>query len=67
MTDKEYLDWLEDRKIKIAAALETRRSIVASGGMATKTAVENIIMPKFNIDRSEAHDIMNEIESQNLS
>lgn len=50
----------------VAEALEIRRSIVASGDMATKTAVENVLMQRHGISRSDAHGILNHIESQNL-
>lgn len=47
-------------------ALVIRRRIVAAGGMATKTVVEDELMPKHGIDRRAAHDVMNHIEYHNL-
>lgn len=50
----------------LQAALIIRRNIVLARGMATKSIVEDTIMPIFGIDRGIAHDIMNEIEFKNL-
>ncbi len=52
-----------------AIVLEARKEvgrIVAAGGMATKTKVENYLMPKYNLTRYAAHEIMNYIEYHNL-
>lgn len=47
-------------------ARRVQGAIVDRGGMATKSAVEDILMPVFQIDRSEAHDVLNVIEFCNL-
>ena len=60
--DTEYQAWLG----QVSAAITIRNRIVASGEMATKTRVENEIMPMFGIDRYDAHQIMNHIEYHNL-
>lgn len=69
ITDRQETEnraWKRDRQTKIDAALTARRQIIAAGGMASKSAVEDVIMPMFGIDRCEAHEIMNEIEYKNL-
>ena len=60
--DQEYQEWLG----MVAAAVAIRDRIVAAGGMATKSRVEDELMPMFGIDRSDAHSIMNHIEFHNL-
>ena len=60
--DAEYQAWLG----QVATAVEIRNRIVASGEMATKTRVEDELMPMFCIDRYDAHQIMNHIEYHNL-
>ena len=60
--DAEYQAWLG----RVAVAIQIRNRIVESGGMATKTRVEDELMPLFDIDRYDAHQIMNHIEYHNL-
>jgi hypothetical protein len=60
--DAEYQAWLG----MVAAAVAIRNRIVAAGDMATKTRVEDELMPIFGIDRYDAHMIMNHIEHRNL-
>lgn len=60
--DAEYAAWLG----MVDEALRIRGRIVAAGGMANKSAVEDELMPLFGIDRRAAHDIMNHIEAYNL-
>ncbi len=60
--DAEYQAWLG----RVATAVQIRNRIVASGEMATKTRVEDELMPLFGIDRYDAHQIMNHIEYHNL-
>lgn len=59
LTDDEWRGLLER-----AAAI--CRRIVEAGGMATKTAVEDELMPEFAIDRYTAHHALNTIERENL-
>lgn len=40
--------------------------IVESGGIATKSRVEDYLMERFAVDRYQAHRVMNDIESQNV-
>lgn len=47
-------------------ALDIRRTIIAAGGMATKTAVEDVLMERHGMERGDAHSIMNHIEAHNL-
>ncbi len=60
--DVEYQAWLG----RVAVAVQIRNRIVESGEMATKTRVEDELMPLFGIDRYDAHQIMNHIEYHNL-
>lgn len=60
--DEELRAWLQ----LVDEALAIRRAIVAAGGMATKTAVENELMQRHGMSRSDAHSIMNHIEAHNL-
>ena len=46
----------------VTTAVQIRNRIVAAGEMATKTRVEDELMPMFGIDRGDAHSIMNHIE-----
>ncbi len=41
-------------------------AIVASGGMATKSKCEDVLMERYDIDRSAAHDIANTVEYRGL-
>ena len=59
LTDDEWR-----RILQRAAAI--RRRIVEAGGMATKTAVEDELMPEFGVDRYTAHHALNTIERENL-
>ena len=59
LTDDEWR-----RILQRAAAI--RRRIVEAGGMATKTVVEDELMPEFAIDRYTAHQALNTIERENL-
>lgn len=60
--DAEYQAWLG----RVATAVQIRNRIVEAGEMATKTRVEDELMPLFGIDRYDAHAIMNHIEYHNL-
>ena len=51
----------------IIEALNIRGAIIANGGMATKSVVEDILMLRHPIDRFQAHEIMNHIEYYNLN
>lgn len=57
----DYDKWLG----MVREAITIRNDIVASGGMATKTSVENVLMERHGIDRYDAHNIMNHIEFRN--
>ena len=57
----DYDKWLD----MVREAIGIRNAIVASGGMATKTSVENVLMERHGIDRYDAHNIMNHIEFRN--
>lgn len=56
-----YDAWLD----MVREAITIRNGIVESGGMATKTSVENVLMERHGIDRYDAHNIMNHIEFRN--
>jgi hypothetical protein len=60
--DAAYAHWLH--MVDVAVAIRNR--IVAAGEMATKTRVEDELIPMFGIDRYDAHRIMNHIEYHNL-
>lgn len=47
----------------IMEAIDIRFLIVKAGGMATKSIVENVLMLRHQIERLDAHDIMNHIEN----
>ena len=47
-------------------AINIRYVIIAMGGMATKSCVEDVLMVRHGINRGKAHDIMNHIEFNNL-
>lgn len=49
----------------VQAAQDIQYLIIKAGGMATKSKVEVALMARFNIDRGEAHSIMNYIEYKN--
>lgn len=38
--------------------------IIKSGGMATKSKVEDILMARFSLDRGDAHSLTNDAESR---
>jgi len=42
-------------------------AIIDRGGMANKSAVEDLLVPLFAIDRSVAHDLLNTIEFHNFT
>lgn len=44
---------------------EIQYLIVKSGKMATKTAVENILIKRHGLDRADAHTLTNTTESRN--
>ena len=46
------------------AAVDIQYLIIKSGAMATKTAVENVLIDRFNLDRSDAHTVVNFVESR---
>lgn len=61
--------WVKDDKWKslVNEAVAVRKAIVHSGGMATKSLTEDILMIfHTELDRGAAHDILNHIESHNL-
>lgn len=56
---------MDERLIK--QAVEIRFLIVANGGMATKSVVEDVLMARHaGLGRTEAHDILNHIEYHNI-
>lgn len=57
---------VEEWEAAIKDAREEVGRIVRSGGIATKTKVEDYLMPRWNIDRGCAHNIMNHIGHYNL-
>lgn len=57
----------EEYQLMIITARQIQGRIVKDGGMATKSKVEDELMPAFNITRSLAHDITNHISQHNLS
>lgn len=59
ITDEQWRQMIQD-------ALIIRRRIMESGKMATKTIVEDELIPMHNIDRGLAHSVMNHIEYHNL-
>lgn len=62
MTDEQYQSWLG----MVEQAREIQGRIITAGGMATKSSVEDELMPLYGIDRGTAHDIMNHIEYHNM-
>ena len=60
--DADYAHWLH----MVDVALDIQKRIVDSGGMASKSVVEDELMPMFGIDRYVAHGITNHIEYHNL-
>jgi len=40
--------------------------IIADGGMANKSRVEDVLITRFGIDRAVAHDVANTVEYQGL-
>jgi hypothetical protein len=60
--DAEYTHWLH----MVDVAQDIAKRIVESGEMATKTRVEDELMPMFGIDRYDAHMITNYVERHNL-
>lgn len=60
--DVEYKIWLS----MVDTAVAIRNRIYFAGGMATKTIIEDELMPMFGIDRGAAHDITNYVEYHNL-
>ena len=59
---------LETIELLINEALTIRRKVVASGGMSTKSSVEDYLMAEHpELDRYDAHHVMNTIETRNLS
>jgi hypothetical protein len=51
---------------KILAEVDAIRFlIVVGGGMATKTKVENVLMARHELDRSDAHTFVNLAEGEN--
>ena len=49
----------------LAEVTEIQYLIIASGGMATKTKVEGVLMARHDLSRSDAHSFLNTAESQN--
>jgi hypothetical protein len=47
-------------------AVDVQFLIVKGGGMATKSVVEDYLMPRFGIDRCLAHEVMNDLERENV-
>lgn len=60
--DAQQAQWLH----MIDVAQDIVKRIVESGGMATKSSVEDELMPMFGVDRYMAHQVMNHIEYHNL-
>lgn len=61
MSDTQYFKLLEE-------TADIQYLIVNAGGMATKTAVENILMRQYpGLSRSDAHTILNNVECQKRS
>lgn len=50
----------------IEYALAARAAIVAAGGMATKTIIEDLLTRKYQIRREMGHELMNFIEYYNV-
>lgn len=51
----------------VLEALQVKEIIYTNGGIATKSAVENVLMAKHGeLDRGESHSILNHIEFQNF-
>lgn len=50
----------------VLKAREIQGAIVAAGGMATKSKVEDELMPLYNLTRGAAHQVLNFIEAHNL-
>jgi hypothetical protein len=66
LTSLGYLQ-MDDWNAILTRAIAVKKSIVASGGMATKSSVENVLMSEYaGLDRYNAHSVMNHIESRNL-
>jgi hypothetical protein len=60
MTDSEF-------EALVHEAVEIKYVIYKAGGMATKTAVEDVLMLRHSgLDRYEAHDVLNRVEFLNL-
>lgn len=56
-----------DRMWLIKEAVRVRYAVVQAGGMATKSFTEDLLMRRFpTVTRHEAHEILNEIESQQI-
>lgn len=66
MEKREMITDVDEWNAIIIDARQEVGRIYRFGGMATKTRVEDYLMPKYNIDRSCAHDIMNHIQHYNL-
>ena len=50
----------------VAEAIDIRYAIVNAGGMATKSAVEDVLIARHSIDRYDAHVVTNHIEFNDL-
>lgn len=57
MSNQTYLKILDE-------TIEIQYLIIAAGGIATKTAVENILMRRHSLNRSDAHSFTNYAESR---
>lgn len=66
MEQREMITDIDEWNAIIIDARQEVGRIYRSGGMATKTRVEDYLMPKYNINRYCAHDIMNYIQQHNL-
>lgn len=57
MTDQQF-------EVVADAAVDIQYLIVKSGGMATKTKVEDVLMGRYQLSRGDAHTIVNFVESR---
>lgn len=57
---------IDEWKDLLSQVDDIRYLIVKSGGMATKTNVENILMARYKITRSDAHSLTNSAENNNV-
>jgi hypothetical protein len=65
--DKVQLQGMSDKQFGeiIQATEDIQYLIIKAGGMATKSRVENVLMERYDLDRSDAHEFTNRVESYN--